>query len=120
MRLHAPRSTRALLSAGCLSLSAIAGLAAAADGESASGEAKAPASGGATHGALAMDEQRQALATLVGPVKAVSVPEGVNAQFWQSLAPKDNPGNEAQVALGRKLYFDTRLSKDGSVACATL
>jgi cytochrome c peroxidase len=28
-------------------------------------------------------------------------------------------GRSAQVALGRKLYFDTRLSKDGTVACAT-
>lgn len=66
-----------------------------------------------------MGDQQQALATLIGPVKAVAAPAGVNGAFWQSLAPQDNPGNEAQVALGRKLYFDTRLSKDGSVACAT-
>ena len=33
--------------------------------------------------------------------------------------PADNPPTEAKVALGRKLYFDTRISKDGSVACAT-
>jgi cytochrome c peroxidase len=102
-----------------LSLSALAGWASAAEGEPASNEAKVPTSGGATHGALPMGEQQQALSTLIGPVKAVSAPAGVNAVFWQSLAPEDNPGTEAQVALGRKLYFDTRLSKDGSVACAT-
>jgi cytochrome c peroxidase len=112
-------SSRALLVAACLSSGAIAGWARAAEGEAASNEAKAPVSGGGAHGALAMAEQQQALATLIGPVKPVSAPAGVNAEFWQSLAPKDNPGTDAQVALGRKLYFDTRLSRDGSVACAT-
>ena len=32
------------------------------------------------------------------------------------------PGNEPtaeRVALGRELYFDTRLSSDGTVSCAT-
>lgn len=29
----------------------------------------------------------------------------------------DNPVTEAKVALGRKLYFDPRLSKDGNVSC---
>jgi cytochrome c peroxidase len=34
--------------------------------------------------------------------------------------PQDNAqGTEQQVALGRKLYFDPRLSRDGTVACAT-
>jgi len=33
--------------------------------------------------------------------------------------PADNPPTVAKVELGRKLYFDTRLSTDGSVACAT-
>ncbi len=33
--------------------------------------------------------------------------------------PDDNPLTEEKIALGRKLYFDTRLSKDGSVSCAT-
>ncbi len=34
-------------------------------------------------------------------------------------APSDNPQNTAKIALGRKLFFDTRLSLDGSVSCAT-
>ena len=33
--------------------------------------------------------------------------------------PGDNPLTEAKVNLGKHLYFDTRLSKDGTVSCAT-
>jgi cytochrome c peroxidase len=33
--------------------------------------------------------------------------------------PEDNPITQAKVALGRQLFFDRRLSRDGSIACAT-
>jgi cytochrome c peroxidase len=33
--------------------------------------------------------------------------------------PADNPQTAAKVALGAKLYFDPRLSADGTVSCAT-
>ena len=33
--------------------------------------------------------------------------------------PADNPPTPARVELGKKLYFDRRLSTDGTVACAT-
>ena len=33
--------------------------------------------------------------------------------------PSDNPQSEAKIELGRKLFFDTRLSIDGTVSCAT-
>ena len=33
--------------------------------------------------------------------------------------PEDNPMTAAKIELGRMLYFDKRLSKDGTVACAT-
>lgn len=33
--------------------------------------------------------------------------------------PEDNPLNDKKIALGRKLFFDTRLSKDGSISCAS-
>ena len=33
--------------------------------------------------------------------------------------PEDNPITKDNVALGRQLFFDRRLSRDGSVACAT-
>jgi cytochrome c peroxidase len=34
-------------------------------------------------------------------------------------APTDNPQNAEKIALGRKLFFDTRLSLDGSISCAS-
>ena len=33
--------------------------------------------------------------------------------------PADNPQTEAKVELGKMLYFDARLSGDGTIACAT-
>jgi cytochrome c peroxidase len=39
--------------------------------------------------------------------------------FVSIPAPSDNPQNAAKIALGRKLFFDTRLSLDGTVSCAT-
>jgi len=33
--------------------------------------------------------------------------------------PADNPMTHAKVELGRELFFDPRLSKDGTLACAT-
>ena len=35
------------------------------------------------------------------------------------LIPDDNPLTSEKVALGQKLYFDPRLSKDDTVSCAT-
>lgn len=64
--------------------------------------------------------------------KAPSVPQpGRNAQprplkqlglpLLQTLAeiPEDNPQIPEKIALGEKLFFDPRLSGDGTVACAT-
>jgi cytochrome c peroxidase len=45
----------------------------------------------------------------------IAVPEGV----LPPEVPENNPLTDAKVALGRKLYFDTRISTDGTVACAT-
>jgi cytochrome c peroxidase len=49
------------------------------------------------------------------PVYQVSVPLGLP----ELPVPEDNPMTEAKVELGKMLYFDKRLSKDGTVACAT-
>jgi cytochrome c peroxidase len=80
-----------------------------------------PLSGGgeAPHGAMRMEKQEAQLAAWIGDPKALVRPSWVAPEFWAVVVPKDNPGNAAQVALGRKLYFETRLSKDGTVACAT-
>ena len=35
------------------------------------------------------------------------------------LVPADNPLNDAKVDLGKRLYFDKRLSKNNTISCAT-
>ena len=35
------------------------------------------------------------------------------------VVPEDNPMTPEKIELGKRLYFDTRLSKDGTVSCAT-
>ncbi len=71
------------------------------------------------HGALAMEQQREKVDALLPKAKAVAPPQGVAPTFFSTLVPKDNPGTAAQIALGKKLYFELRLSRDGTVACAT-
>jgi len=50
---------------------------------------------------------------------AVALPKGLPADLWEILVPPENPVTPEKVALGRRLYFDKRLSKDGTVSCAT-
>jgi cytochrome c peroxidase len=47
------------------------------------------------------------------------VPRGLSESRWRSLIPADNPLTDEKVALGEALYFDKRLSADGTVSCAT-
>ena len=47
--------------------------------------------------------------------EAFKVPLGLLPVQW----PKDNPYSPAKWELGRALYYDTRLSADGTVSCAT-
>ncbi|MBX3024222.1 cytochrome-c peroxidase [bacterium] len=46
-------------------------------------------------------------------------PARIDPTVWQSIVPADNTVTPERVALGRKLYFDARLSADGTVSCAT-
>jgi cytochrome c peroxidase len=46
---------------------------------------------------------------------ALTLPEEV----LEPIIPEDNPLTEAKIKLGKKLYFDKRLSADDSVSCAT-
>ncbi|HEY7412409.1 MAG TPA: cytochrome c peroxidase [Vicinamibacteria bacterium] len=55
-----------------------------------------------------------------------AAPGDAKARPWPALpryqamaVPADNPMAAAKVALGRTLFFDTRLSGDGSVACVS-
>lgn len=47
------------------------------------------------------------------------LPRGIPLGVWRQSLPPDNPLTEEKVALGRALYFDKRLSADGTVSCAT-
>lgn len=48
-----------------------------------------------------------------------AVEEGWTLGLPPLVAPRDNPGTPRKVALGRKLFFDKRLSGDNTVSCAT-
>jgi cytochrome c peroxidase len=48
-----------------------------------------------------------------------SIPLGLPADTWDYYVPRNNPLTPAKVELGRKLFFDARLSADGQVSCAT-
>jgi hypothetical protein len=45
----------------------------------------------------------------------LKLPQGV----LDPIIPEDNPLSEEKVGLGKALYFDTRLSVDDTVSCAT-
>jgi cytochrome c peroxidase len=47
------------------------------------------------------------------------IPLGLPADTWRFYVPKSNPLSAAKVELGRKLFFDTRLSADGKISCST-
>jgi cytochrome c peroxidase len=44
---------------------------------------------------------------------------GLPATVTRAAMPRDNPQTDAKIALGEKLFFDVRLSEDGTVACST-
>jgi cytochrome c peroxidase len=72
----------------------------------------------APHGALPMPQQQQRLDELVSGLG--SPPPGIDPTAWTTIyVPVGNELSPDRIALGRKLYFDARLSKDGTVACAT-
>jgi len=95
-----------------LSLACMLWVAFAAERASAQAQAKAP------HGALAMSEQEKRLDKLLLG-KSLGVPMRVVPSAWAATIPEDNALTPERVALGRKLFFDVRLSADGTVACAT-
>ena len=71
------------------------------------------------HGAAEMEYQIKQLGQLQPSVDVSEVPQGFDAVVWQAFIPQDNTLTPERVALGHKLYFDTRLSADGTVSCAT-
>lgn len=72
------------------------------------------------HGAAPFEEQiKKTDALIAGFDPATAAPKGLDPVIWKAMIPEDNAPTPARVALGRKLYFDPHLSKDGTVACAT-
>jgi len=49
----------------------------------------------------------------------VELPEGLAAGASAIVIPEDNPLTRAKIELGRQLYFDKRLSSDGTISCAS-
>ena len=49
----------------------------------------------------------------------VEVPLGLNGLIPNAVVPASNPLTKGKVELGKQLYFDPRVSKDGTVSCAT-
>ncbi|HAF16531.1 MAG TPA: hypothetical protein DCK93_13005 [Blastocatellia bacterium] len=49
----------------------------------------------------------------------IQVPIGISESLWRKRIPRNNPLSTDKVALGRALYFDKRLSVNGTVSCAT-
>ena len=73
----------------------------------------------APHGAMAMTAQEAELGKLQPKLDVVQAPPGIDPVIWGAIVPEDNQMTAERVALGRRLYFETRLSADGTVACAT-
>lgn len=70
------------------------------------------------HGAMPMAAQEKRVDAL-RLSDGSSPPARIDPAIWASIVPADNAVTPERVALGRTLYFDPRLSADGTVACAT-
>lgn len=82
-------------------------------------EGELPASERGEHGAMAMDAQKARARELLQAGDPSEAPAAIAPAVWRRLVPDDNDLTPERVALGEALYFDTRLSRDGTVACAT-
>ena len=71
------------------------------------------------HGALAPQAQLDLLEKLGVAPTIPKQPALVDVEFWKGIVPADNQTTPERIELGRKLFFDLHLSKDGTVACAT-
>ncbi len=71
------------------------------------------------HGDASAEQQLTALEQLKLPTDVTKPPAGLDAVIWAAYVPDDNKMTPERVELGRKLFFDTRLSHDNSVACST-
>lgn len=49
----------------------------------------------------------------------IRLPASIPRELWAYFVPRDNPMSAPKVELGKTLFFDPRLSADGTVSCAT-
>jgi cytochrome c peroxidase len=71
------------------------------------------------HGDASAEQQLAELQKLKLEQDVTKTPAGLDPVAWAAFVPEDNAMTPERVELGRKLYFDTRLSHDGTVSCAT-
>jgi cytochrome c peroxidase len=72
------------------------------------------------HGALDMQVQIAIVNKLLPKRDVAQPPAQIDPEIWNTVVvPADNRMTPERVALGKRLYFDKRLSRDGTVACAT-
>jgi cytochrome c peroxidase len=67
-----------------------------------------------TTAAQTSDAEADAAAAFV-----IQLPKGLPVALWRQAIPADNPMTVEKIALGQALYFDKRLSSDGTLSCAT-
>ena len=51
--------------------------------------------------------------------ESIKLPAGIPLSRWRRRLPRDNAMTAEKISLGEALYFDKRLSADGTVSCAT-
>lgn len=71
------------------------------------------------HGAASSGEQLEQLAQLLPARGPGPGPGHVDRALWRRAVAEPTPARAAQAALGRQLYFETALSRDDTVSCAT-
>jgi len=71
------------------------------------------------HGAATMEYQISELGRLLPAADLRKAPAGFDPVIWEAFIPADNVLTADRVKLGHKLYFEKRLSADGTVSCAT-
>ena len=72
------------------------------------------------HNAALESYQMQQLDKLQQKDEAATAYGGIDPSVLQAFMPDaDNAITQERIDLGRKLYFDPRLSKDGTVSCST-
>lgn len=79
----------------------------------------AQSAGRGPHGALNIKAQKAQVAALLPDRDVSHPPPSIDSVIWRDIVPDDNELTAARVELGKELYFETRLSADGTVACAT-